>query len=145
MASPPVILFATDFSPSADQAWEVACLLARSSGARLLVLHVIPPQVAGYETVLQGLPVSQYRQQAERALNRYQCPDIPVERRLVEGEPASTIVRVAVESGADPIVVGSRGQSILSRVLLGSVAEGLLRQAPGTVLVVHSRRGLGAS
>lgn len=140
MSLPRIILFATDFSPSCDQAWEAACQLARAGGAQLIVLHVIPPQVTGYEkSVLQGLPISQYREQAERALHKYHCADVPLSRRLVEGEAADTIVRVAKESGADCIVLGSHGYGLLTRILLGSVAEKVLRKAPCLVLVVRSQ------
>lgn len=139
MPLPRAILFATDFSPSADQAWEVACQLARACGARIIVLHVIPTQIAGYETVLQGLPVRQYRQQAEQALNKYHHSDITVERHIVEGDPAETIVRVAQETDADCIVIGTHGYGFITRVLLGSVAEKVLRQAQGLVLVVRPR------
>ncbi|GBD35856.1 Putative universal stress protein [bacterium HR36] len=139
MSQPQMILVATDFSASADEAWQVACQLARATKARLLVLHVIPPQVAGYEAVLQGLPVTQYRQQAERAIQKYQCAEIPVERRLEEGEPVETILRVARDIGADCIVVGAHGHGWVARMLLGGVAERILRRAPGLVLVVQSR------
>lgn len=135
---PRTILLATDFSPSADQAWQVASQLARATGARLIVLHVIPPEIAGYEAVLQGLPVAEYRRQAERAMSRYQAADLPVEKRLVEGPPAETILRVAADTGADCIVLGSHGHSALTRVLLGSIAEQVMRKAPGLVLVVKS-------
>jgi len=135
---PRTILLATDFSPSADQAWQVASQLARATGARLIVLHVIPTEIAGYEAVLQGLPVAEYRRQAERAMSRYQAADLPVETRLVEGPPAETILRVAADTGADFIVLGSHGHGVLTRMLLGSVAEQVLRKAPGLVLVVKS-------
>jgi nucleotide-binding universal stress UspA family protein len=139
MMLPRVILVATDFSECADRAWQMACQLARASGGRLIVLHVMPPQVAGYEAVLKGLPIPEYRQQAQRALDKYQCPDVPVEKRLVEGDPAETILRVAAETGADCIVVGSHGHGWVTRLLLGSVAERVMRKAPGLVLIVHSR------
>ncbi|MCS7159540.1 MAG: universal stress protein, partial [Gemmatales bacterium] len=135
MSLPRRILFATDFSPGANQAWQAACHLARAAGAHLIVLHVIPPQVAGYEAVLRGLPVSQYREQAERAMARYSCADLPVEKRFAEGEPAETILRVAAQENADCIVLGTHGYGVLTRMFLGSVAEKVLRKAPGLVLV----------
>jgi len=141
MNLPRTILVPTDFSASADHAWQVACQLARATGARLILLHVIPPEIAGYQAVLQGLPVTEYRQQAEHALDKYHADGLPLEKRLEEGEPAETILQVAKETAADCIVIGSHGHGALTRMLLGSVAEKVVRKAPAMVLIVKSLLG----
>jgi nucleotide-binding universal stress UspA family protein len=61
-----------------------------------------------------------------------------VETRLLEGEPARTIVDLAREAGADLIVLGSHGRTGLDRLLMGSVAEHVVRKAGCPVLTVKS-------
>jgi nucleotide-binding universal stress UspA family protein len=62
----------------------------------------------------------------------------PVETRLERGDPASEILRTADEFGADLIVMGTHGRSGLGRLLMGSVAEAVLREAPSPVLIARS-------
>jgi hypothetical protein len=62
-----------------------------------------------------------------------------VEYRLVEGEPVREILRAARETACDLIVTGTHGRSGLDRLLMGSVAEQLLRKAPCPVLTVKAR------
>ena len=61
---------------------------------------------------------------------------INVERRIVVGEPAHEIVRLAAENGADLIVIGSHGRTGVTRLLMGSVAEAVVRRAKCSVLTV---------
>src|SRR5205807_10460837 len=63
-------------------------------------------------------------------------PNIPVRHVFLEGEPATEIVRYARESGVDRIVMGTHGRTGTERLLMGSVAEKVLRDAPCSVLVV---------
>ena len=66
------------------------------------------------------------------------CPhdsDISFEHRLVMGDPASEIVRVAKEEHPELIVLGTHGRTGLSRILMGSVAEAVVRHAPCPVLI----------
>jgi nucleotide-binding universal stress UspA family protein len=65
-------------------------------------------------------------------------PEVQVERRLEQGDAATEIVRVAQETHCDLIVIGTHGRTGLSRVLMGSVAEKVLRQAPCPVLAVKT-------
>jgi nucleotide-binding universal stress UspA family protein len=131
------ILHPTDFSASSQQAYRFACALARDFGARLVVIHVLgrpsgPPDLAGV------LPHPDFRRQREERLRWLEppCPGAVLERRLEEGDPAREIVDAARETRADVIVMGSRGRSGLGRLLLGSVAEQVLRQAPCPVLTL---------
>ena len=66
------------------------------------------------------------------------CPhdlDISFEHRLVMGDPASEIVRVAKEEHPELVVLGTHGRTGLSRILMGSVAEAVVRHAPCPVLI----------
>lgn len=136
-----IILHPTDFSESAEGAFSVATMLAREHGARVIVLHVYPfplwrgEQVArerdGYETDLWHL------------VDRYQPPDpaIKIEHRLIEGDPADEIVRFAEYEFCDLIVMGTQGRSGLARMLLGSVAQKVMRKAGCPVLTIHIPEG----
>ena len=63
-------------------------------------------------------------------------PNIPVRHVLLEGDPAEEIIRHAAEARADLIVMGTHGRTGLARLLMGSVAEKVLRGATCSVLVV---------
>jgi universal stress protein A len=65
-------------------------------------------------------------------------PGIEIERRLEEGDPALQIVRVGAETKADLVVVGTHGQTGLSHLLLGSVAEQVVRKSPCPVLTLRT-------
>jgi nucleotide-binding universal stress UspA family protein len=132
------ILHPTDFSDHSDHAFRLACALARDYGARLLVLHVAePPTAAAAEGVLMLPPAFDVEPLRERLQQLWpEDRKIPVEHRLVQGDPATEILRVAEEAKTDLIVMGTHGRSGVSRLLMGSVAEALLRKAPCPVLTV---------
>jgi nucleotide-binding universal stress UspA family protein len=127
------ILYATDRSECSQAAFRVANALARDWGARLVILEVVPPPV-----VIYGPPTESYLEQLRKELDQMPVPDarIQVERRLVEGNPATEILRAAEETHCDVIIMGSHGRTGLSRLLLGSVAEAVLRQAVCPVLIM---------
>jgi nucleotide-binding universal stress UspA family protein len=130
------ILHPTDLSPNSQAAFGLACALARDYGARLLLLHVIEPPVVVYGEGVFQHPVG-YEDRAAAELNKLPVPQgLTVERKLVEGEAASEIVSVAEASGADLICIGSHGRRGLSRLLMGSIAEQVMRKAPCPVMTV---------
>lgn len=136
------IVYATDFSVQANGAFPLACALARDYGARLIILHIHPPpEVVGGEFGYVPPPdpaeelAAVRRQLADLAPTD---PAIPVEHHLVEGDPISGIVAEAHASHCDLIVMGTHGRRGLGRLLLGSVAEGVLRRAPCPVLTVKA-------
>jgi nucleotide-binding universal stress UspA family protein len=135
------ILFPTDFSESAKQAFALACSLARDCGARLIVLHVVPPPV-GHDELLARRNPHEYYGGVWRALRDLRAPDqnINVEHILKEGEPAQRILATAEDVRAGLIVIGTHGRTGLGRVLLGSVAEQVLRKAECPVLTVRMPR-----
>jgi nucleotide-binding universal stress UspA family protein len=133
------ILHPTDFSERSDYAFRLACSLARDYGARLLLLHVgKEPIVMPVEGVAPPEPVH-YREELTAELQKRQVedPKVYVEAQLIiGGDPATQIVRVARQTNAELIVLGTHGRTGLGRLLMGSVAEGVLRQAPCPVLTV---------
>jgi nucleotide-binding universal stress UspA family protein len=131
------ILVATDFSPMSEHAVHFAGALARDYGARLVAVHVIQTPVAVYAETAVFVEEPD-RSAARAALAALRVPGVDFEYRLREGEPISTIVQVARETGTDLLVMGTHGRGGLLRVLLGSVAEGVLREAPCPVMTIKA-------
>jgi nucleotide-binding universal stress UspA family protein len=134
------ILHPTDFSPQSECAFQVACALARDYGARLVLLHVKPLDIVygeGYVLPPDPEPVRQeLREQLERV--RPADPTVSVWRILQEGDPATEILRTAEETRCALLVMGTHGRTGLGRLLMGSVAEVVLRKAPCPVLTVKA-------
>jgi len=137
MAPIHTILHVTDFSVQANYAFRMACALARDYGARLVVLHVVLPPVAYTDGVMLPLPAN-LGDEEKRELEQLTVPDgnVRAERRLEHGDPVTETLRVAREINADLIVMGSHGRTGLSRLLMGSVAEQVVRRSTCPVLVV---------
>ena len=137
------ILFPTDFSTASDAALVHAENLAKQSSAELLILHIEEPPLAyGGGELYYGLP----EPSSERILKMLSdvCPSDPqlsFKHRLVMGDPATEIVRVAEEEQAELIVLGTHGRTGLSRILMGSVAEAVVRHAPCPVLIYRQDAG----
>ena len=139
------ILFATDFGPDSDKGFQIALDIAAETRAALTVAHAIDKRPGmTYETPeVQELfdeqrtealkethdKFAQFKMQATRR-------DISVKCVLAEGEAAETLVRIADESEADFIVLGLRNKGAMSRALLGSTAEPVIRAAHVPVLSV---------
>jgi universal stress protein A len=135
MSADTTILHPTDFSAHSDRAFALACSLARASGSRLLVLHVAP--------IPQLYTKRYYREEMEAALRRYQAPDPAVEMvwHLLAGEAVPEILWLAREIRCAFIVMGTQGQTGLARLLMGSVAEQVVRSAPCPVVAVKAAPG----
>jgi nucleotide-binding universal stress UspA family protein len=125
------ILHPTDFSPCSQDAFRLACALAEDYAARLVVLHVAAPPAFFYgEGTLVGHSPEHLAQLGEQLTRvRPRDPGVAVEYRLTEGDPATEILHVATETGSDVIVLGTHGRTGLGRLLMGSVAEDVLRKA----------------
>jgi nucleotide-binding universal stress UspA family protein len=135
------ILCATDFSEPSNNAFRLACSLARDHGANMVVLHVVPTSVLAYGGVMTPEPApAPHRDELLARLRQLVAPDpqVRVEHRLTEGDAAAEILRVAKESGSGLIVLGTHGRTGLARLLMGSVAEKVVRKAPCPVLTVKT-------
>jgi nucleotide-binding universal stress UspA family protein len=130
------ILCPTDFSRYSGYAFELACTLAREYGAQLHVLHVAAPPDVSFPG---GPPPEHYHPERAAALHRLlpADPQVRVRHRLVEGDVGQEIVRMAHEIASDLIIMGTHGRTGLRRLLMGSVAEQVLRRAPCPVLTVR--------
>ena len=135
------ILYPTDFSSYSNQAYFHAIALAEAHRASLTILFVYNPD--GTTT-----PGSQGDEEADQHYWRGQLeqirpvnPRIAVRHVLLQGDPAGEIVRFGRDTGIDLIVMGTHGRTGLERLLLGSVAEKVLRDAPCSVLVDKLPKG----
>jgi nucleotide-binding universal stress UspA family protein len=132
------ILHPTDFSPASGLAFRLASALARDHGARLVVVHVVATPVPVAAEWVCTLPAEIDWEAIEARLDRL-CPEDPAvsrEYRLLEGEAAPEILRLARETEADLIVMGTHGRTGLGRLLMGSVAERVVRAALCPVVTV---------
>jgi nucleotide-binding universal stress UspA family protein len=137
------ILYPTDFSSFSNQAYFHAVALAEQHGASLTVLYVYVPGVMDPGVPAGAAAQRRYwREQLEQI--RPVDPTIAVHHVLLEGDPASEIVRYAADNGTDLIVMGTHGRTGLERLLMGSVAERVLRESTCSVLVVKLPRGVQA-
>ena len=132
------ILVGTDFSLASELAVEVANKLARHRGAVLILLHVEPGQPA---TVLgpayYGIPDPGIKTIVRRLMESEISPEVKVEHCIRAGNAAAEIERFSAERPIDLIVLGSRSNTALSEVLLGSVSSHVLRTSHRPVLICH--------
>ena len=136
----------TDFSEAADFAYREALMIARDCKARLVVLHVaglhldLPHPMhteLGIAFDCSGDYQSHHADLKAQLYEQFETnPDLRVETQLIYGGATEEILRVAGEIRCDLIVMGTHGRSGLSRLLMGSVAEGVLRRAHCPVLTV---------
>ncbi len=139
------VLHPTDFSERSAAAFRLACALARDYDAWLIALHVIPSEVVYGEGVVLPTPQG-YRLEMLAKLEalRAEGPGVRVEPRLAEGGPAEEIIRLVKEVPCDLVVMGTHGRTGLGRLLMGSVAEQVVRKAPCPVLTVKQPFGEAA-
>jgi nucleotide-binding universal stress UspA family protein len=134
------ILHPTDFSAASRHAMELAFSLARDRGARVVLLNVVEPPFYGGEPLMPIATLPDLRAEAENWFATLPEPrgDIEMKQVLAEGDPVREILRVAAEEQADFIVLGTHGRTGLSRLLMGSVAENVIRKAMCPVIAVKS-------
>lgn len=136
------ILVPTDLSDRSTAALEYASSLAEMCGARLHILHVDDlmayAAVSGAEgAYIHELPGTDQRElKARLAEIKPTAANVEYSHHFVEGVPSVEIVALVDELSADLIVMSSHGRTGLSRVLMGSVAENVLRHATCPVLIV---------
>lgn len=134
------ILIATDGSEKNRPSLEEGIKIARAFSAAVYAVYVI--DVGAFSSMSADMPIGDtYRiikAEAEQAFSRIKtlAGDMPVETSVLEGRPAAEIVKFAVAKKIDLIVIGTQGKKGLERLLLGSVAEEVIRSAPCKVLVV---------
>jgi nucleotide-binding universal stress UspA family protein len=141
------ILIPTDFSELAGLALEYAVALGRCFSSKLTLLYADPFLPPPHFTMGQMEDIASSLERSKAAaramLQEYASSHIPVElsREVIvrEGLAVNSIIEVAEELEADLIVMGTHGRSGVSRFMLGSVTERVLRETSGPVLSVRGR------
>lgn len=142
------IMCPVDFSPGSREALEKAVALAKESNAEVVVAYAwqAPIYISGEGMALAGDVVSDLIKDAEANLATWKADAEKlgarrVTTRLLTGAPWHEIVEaVAKDPAIDLIVMGTHGRSGIKHILLGSVAEKVVRHAPIPVLVIRSRK-----
>jgi nucleotide-binding universal stress UspA family protein len=139
------ILVPTDFNELATAALRHAALIAQSTGAEIIVLYadrfVPPTEFTATQAQALADAIAESRRLAGEELQAYAAGIVPEGVKFTtiirEDFPVPAIVRLAEETNADLIVMGTHGRGGISRVLLGSVAEAVLRDTKRPVLTVR--------
>ncbi|HHP7231283.1 MAG TPA: universal stress protein [Xenococcaceae cyanobacterium] len=138
------ILAAIDFSDITDQVITTAAKIAQSFSSKLWLVHVAAPEpdFVGYDTG----PASErdWRAKVLRQEHRYiqekalelEASNIDVTPLLIQGVTVESIINKASQLNADLIVIGSHGHSALYKTLVGSISEGIIRQASCPIVIV---------
>jgi nucleotide-binding universal stress UspA family protein len=141
MFHPRVILCPTDFSENSTVALHVAKDLARQNQSALIVLHVadtLGPENLGYAEAATRLQPEGHVAELRETLHRMAPAEPGLEPRylLREGDPAAVIEQVVREQHCDLVVLGTHGRTGLDRLLMGSIADQIIRRCPCPALVV---------
>jgi universal stress protein A len=139
------ILVPTDFSADADAALTCALGLAQRFGASIDLLHVVEgPLAAGvwssefYTAHVAGLLINLVRDAEQRLRNHAASHGGPITTEVRTGPAARAILDFTRERAFDLIVMGTYGRTGLARVVMGSVAERIVRLAPCPVLTLRA-------
>jgi len=141
------IVVAVDFSNATPGVLEMASELAKAFGAQLRLFHVVEPEPSytAYGFTPDEFPaLHAYQDEAKRRagakleeLLATVQPDLPdATSQIAEGSPLHALLDYVQESGADFVVLGSHGHGVIASLLLGSVAEGMVRKAKVPTLIV---------
>ncbi|MCS6865583.1 MAG: universal stress protein [Gemmataceae bacterium] len=140
------ILVPTDFSEYARPAIRYAAELAQKFSAELILLHVVPDTILALPDAVMPTPAPLADLEAMVASGKQGLANVIASEHLTHlhpraevriGSPAAEIIAAANDLKADLICIGTHGRTGLLRVLLGSVAEMVVRQAPCPVLTVR--------
>ena len=141
------ILVPTDFSPPSDAALEYGRVLAAKFGSSLQLLHVVDEPSAASAFVADGFApttdnirealLEQVREHLARAMNLGDRTRFHARADAIIGTPAAAIVDYATATGTSLIVMGTHGRTGLAHLLMGSVAEHVVRTARCPVLTVR--------
>ncbi len=141
------IVVAVDFSNATLGVLDMACQLAKSFGAQLQLFHVVEPEPSytAYGFTPDEFPALHAYQDEARRRAASQLDELLVQVKIelpdatahsTEGSPLHALLDYVKESRADMVVLGSHGHGVIASLLLGSVAEGMVRKAVIPTLIV---------
>lgn len=131
------IIVPTDFSGSSNRAFRFACKLAEQADAKVTLFHVVEPPY-NFATAVKGM----LDMMEENALSRMNNliaesrADIEFNTQIRHGRTSREILECVEREGVDLVVMGSRGQSKLSRTVLGSVSETIAKELPVPLFLI---------
>ncbi len=133
------ILFPTDFSTCSDAGLKFATALARDMGGELLIVHTLeePTIYAGEFYYGNAEPDVDAVVKMLHSLEP-ENSQVPFQHKILRGDPAKAICDCAAAEDADLIVMSTHGRSGLGRLLMGSVAEYVVRKAPCPVMTLRA-------
>ena len=148
MASLKKIVFCTDFSENADQAFELAFDLAQKYEAQFVLVHVVPPLVfpspVMEDFISEQANLQFYKDAVQRSMEQIETTYLAKMGdyknaliRVLSGHPASEILNFIDQEKIDLVVMGTHGFTGLAHFFLGSTAEKVVRRANCSVLTVH--------
>ena len=128
------ILAPTDFSELSAKGVRYASQLAKELGSELIVMNIVPLDESNFASKRE---IDQHKLELDEFLvDRDVKPDLNLRKLVEPGVPSGAIISFAERENCDLIVMSSHGRSGLSRLLVGSVTEQILRKSPCPVLVV---------
>jgi nucleotide-binding universal stress UspA family protein len=140
------ILCPTDFSANSERALDFALTIAKMSGAGLLLLHVVEPlsypaSSEYFDPVIDEVELAMqmgaaYQKQLEDQVMALKVNYERIRGKVVSGNTFLEIINAVREESIDLIIMGTHGRTGLAHVLIGSVAEKVVREAPCPVLTV---------
>jgi nucleotide-binding universal stress UspA family protein len=140
------ILVPVDFSEHSTKAVRYGAELAAKFGAELHLFHAIETRAYAYDetaTYFPPEPIAEVESAALKELDKVKieaADQVHVIRNVARGNPFVEIVRYARDNTVDLIVIGTHGRGAIAHMLLGSVAERVVRKAPCPVLVVRGEQ-----
>jgi nucleotide-binding universal stress UspA family protein len=144
------VVYGTDLTRTSEPAWREALLVARLFEAEVVLVHAVPTallvppgEFAAPELYRQVIEAAREHARAgiERLQDAVPAPVPKIRYRIEPGPPALRILEAIREEAGDLVVVGTHGRTGLRRVVLGSVADRLVRLAPCPVLTVGAQAG----
>ena len=151
------VLIALDYDPTAKKVAEVGFSLAKSMGAEVVLLHVILDAVyysskeyspiTGFTGVMDTIPVQldtvdNLKQVSLDFLDKFkkQLGDEAIQTKVVEGDFAESILKAAKDLHVDLIVMGSHSRKWLENIVMGSVAEKVLRNSSLPLFIIPTKK-----
>jgi len=138
------IIYPTDGSKTAKKALEFAAHIAKDTKAEIIVLSVADAKLRGFPRAMEPQMMQELKKEAqkiaEKARKELEKDGLKVQAMTAEGSPSEEIVRLARKEKADLIVMGTHGITGLARVIIGSVADHVIREAQCPVVLVPAKR-----
>ena len=138
-----LILCPVDFSDASKNAYRYACEFARSMGSKVLLLNVIEPRPIAADFTLTYIPFEESlsataREEFIPMVDEAKAAGVDISADVIPGIPEEVILQQIIDRDASMVIMGSHCKTGLTRLLMGSVAEAVVRKASIPVLIVKA-------